>query len=181
MKKFFIGLLLFITVTGMALGVSSAQNETIEFVYVSSYTAIPFDNMELNTMYVYPLGTVPENQTYSLQSNTNTQIDKIPTDSDYYTYDANSADYIFAGSCDSDETLYSKHYITGDTVYKIRVENLKILSSQQVECYNYNGACVFSEKISANSGMTGLVDVGYQRWYFLFPGSCNVEGYVRGS
>lgn len=172
---------MFLLVIGMTLGVSSAQSEKIEFVYVSSFTDVPLNNMELNTLYVYPLDTVPDIQTYGLQSNTHTQIDQIPTDSDYYTYNANASRYVFAGACDSNETLYSEHYITGDTVYEIHVENLKLLSSQQIECYNYNGSCVFSDRIPANSGIAGIVDVGYQRWYFQFAGSCNVEGYVEGS
>lgn len=163
----------------MAVCTSSTQVLNIHVVHVSSYQDIPFDAMPVNTVFIYPLDTCPDTYSIAPRSNTNTVIDTMPSTNN--TFNANAEVYSFSGECDSGETLYSKHYLTGNTKYDFHVQNYKKFSSQVVECYNYNNHCIFSITVDANSGMTGLVEPSFQRWYFKIPGACNVEGWAKGA
>lgn len=167
-----------VMVCALLIPASAEVPNSISVVDVESYWDIPFENMPVNTIYIYPRDTAPQNNVYGLTANANTTT-SAPTD-DTPTFNANAESYVFAGSCDSDENLYSAHYLTGNIRYTIHIENLRWLFDQTVECYNYNNRCIATFEIPSNSAACGVVEPNYQRWYFKFPGSCNVEGEVYG-
>lgn len=170
--------LLFVVSCTLFVPVSAENFNQITVVNVNEYSEIPFDNLPANTVYIFPLDTAPQNAVYSITANAN--VTTSAPDDDTPRYNANANKYVFAGSCDSDEDLYSADYLTGNIRYTIYIENLKWLFDQTVECYNYNNRCILTLEIPNGSGAYGLVEPNYQTWYFKFPGSCNVEGWVKG-
>lgn len=159
-----------------------AAHPTLEIVYLTSSDAIPWNNLQDNTVYIFPndstSSSIPKNHNTAVSSNL-ARDTNIPYNNEWnVVFDGR---YTFAGSATSsdDLTLYTLYNFTGRTKYTVYVSNLR-KNDQVVNCERLYSDFVFqSFTIPGNSSAVTIVDASYAHWYLAFPAKCNVEGYVE--